>query len=104
MIYAEFFRKNGNFCGFEVKGHAGLAESGSDIACASVSSAVQMSANTITDIFKYKAEVSVGENTVLLKTAVCDEILQKLYDSLLMQLELLSQEFNGTINIEFTEV
>lgn len=104
MIYAEFFRKNGNFCGFKVKGHAGLDESGRDIACASVSSAVQMSANTITDIFKYKAEVSVGDNTVLLKTTVCDEILQKLYDSLLMQLELLSHEFNGTINIEFTEV
>ncbi len=104
MICAEFFRKNGVISGFEISGHSGYAESGSDIVCASVSSAVQMTANTITDVFGYKADVDVGENTISVTTALCDKTLLKLYDGLVMQLKLLSQEFKGTINIKFTEV
>lgn len=42
MIVAEFFRKNGEITGFKVSGHAGYDESGRDIVCAGVSSAVMM--------------------------------------------------------------
>lgn len=38
------------------------------------------------------------------KTASGDIVLQKLYKAFIMQLELLSQEFNETIKIKFTEV
>jgi len=37
MIRVAFFRKEGRIVGFESEGHAGFADSGSDIVCAGVS-------------------------------------------------------------------
>ena len=51
MIVAEFLKKNGNITGFKVSGHAGYDDIGKDIVCASVSSAVMMTANLITEIW-----------------------------------------------------
>lgn len=67
MIVAEFFRKNGEITGFKVSGHAEYDESGRDIVCAGVSSAVMMTANLITEIFRFEAEVSAVDDTVTLK-------------------------------------
>lgn len=105
MIVAEFLKKNGNITGFKVSGHAGYDDIGKDIVCASVSSAVMMTANLITEIFGYKADVSVCGDTVALKTDFPeDEILSKLYSGLQMQIKEISGEFNGTIKLKFTEV
>lgn len=57
---------SGDLIGFRISGHSGFAESGSDIVCASISSAAYMAANTITDIINISAEVDVDE-----KTAIC---------------------------------
>ena len=65
MIVAEFFRKNGEITGFKVSGHAEYDESGRDIVCAGVSSAVMMTANLITEIFRFEAEVSAVSYTHL---------------------------------------
>ena len=48
MIKATFYKdsEKGSFFGFNVKGHSGYAESGSDIVCASVSSMVMLFVNT----------------------------------------------------------
>lgn len=105
MIIAEFFRKNGEITGFKVSGHAGYDESGKDIVCASVSSAVMMTANLITEIFGFAADVSAVNDTVTLKTDIfCDRVLQGLYKGLVMQTEQIAQEFNGTIKIKYSEV
>lgn len=105
MIVAEFFEKKSAISGFKISGHADFDDYGKDIACASVSSAVQYTANLITEIFGFEAEVSAENNAVVLKTGTFeDRTLQKLFKGLIMQLELLSQEFEGTIKIKFTEV
>lgn len=105
MIIAEFFKKDGEISGFKISGHADFDRYGRDIACASVSSAVQFAANLITDVFGFKAEVLAENNSVVLKAvSFKDSTLQKLFDGLLMQLDLLSQEFEKTIEIRFTEV
>ena len=44
--------------GFRVTGHAGYAESGSDIVCAGVTTAVQLVANGITECAGIIAEVA----------------------------------------------
>lgn len=49
MIKAVFAVKGEKFIGFTVKGHSGYAESGNDIICAGVSSALMLTVNTITD-------------------------------------------------------
>lgn len=102
MITAKFYKDTQDrLLGFHVSGHAGFADHGSDIACASVSSAVMMAANTITEVFKINAKVKVTENEILLKLPEDDDGSgDKLLLGLLMQLEMLTYEFRGCIKIE----
>ncbi len=105
MTIAEFFRKNGEFTGFKVKGHSGYAEAGNDIVCASVSSAVMLTANLITEIFGFQADVSAVGDIVSLKTDIpCNDLLQGLYKGLVMQLEEIAGEFHKNLKVQFTEV
>ena len=50
--------------GFTVKGHAGYAESGADIVCAAVTTAVMTAVNGLTDVARISAEVSAEEGFV----------------------------------------
>ena len=66
MIYAHFF-KSGKLCsGFSISGHAGYADYGKDIACASVTSAVELTADGITEILGLPAELNLQENEIRL--------------------------------------
>ena len=61
MIKATFYKRGEILCGFEIDGHSGYAEAGSDIICASVSSVAYMAVNTITDIIGDKADISISD-------------------------------------------
>ncbi len=105
MISARFFLTDeGTPAGFEVEGHAGWAESGKDIVCASVSSAVELVCNTITDFYGIDADVRVddrGKISLLLpEIHEPDEHSAKLILSLVSHLEAISDEFPKTIRIE----
>ena len=106
MIRAEFFRSaSDKLCGFRVTGHAGYAEYGQDIACASVSSAVMLTANTLTEAFRIGADVRVEENEISLTlNDPGDEDGDRLLLGLLTHLYFISDEFQGRIRITFTEV
>ncbi len=104
MIIAQFFKKGENLIGFSVAGHAGYANSGEDIVCASVSSAVQLISNTITESFKINADVSILKDKIQLKLPCSDEIAHKLIEGFKLHLTLLSDEFKGTIKITTSEV
>ena len=105
MTTAEFIRKDGEVIGFKVKGHSGYAEQGEDVVCASVSSAVMLTANAVTEVFGYDADVSAYEDTITLKTNIKgDEILQKLYQGLILQLQQIALEFENNLKVQFTEV
>lgn len=47
MTTAVFSMRNGQPCGFYVQGHSGFAQSGEDIVCSAVSSAVILTANNM---------------------------------------------------------
>lgn len=105
MIEAQFLTtKDGKLSGFIVKGHAGFANFGSDIVCASVSSAVMQTANTATEIFGIKADASVGENEI--KFGLLEESLEgdKLLRGLKLHLEALSEDYPKTIKVNISEV
>ena len=107
MINAVFYRKQSLLSGFSVSGHSGYAEAGSDIVCAAVSSAVQLTCNTITDFWGNDAEVSADENKIsLMLTDYCgaDECSFQLIESLKTHLEMISQDYKGTIKLSITEV
>ncbi len=105
MILVDFFKRNSEYLGFQISGHAGYDDVGMDIACASVSSAVQLTANTITDFMNIKADVDVSSNVISLKiNEDCARMGSIMIESLKCHLELLSQQFDETITIKATEV
>ena len=104
MITAVFYKKDRELSGFRVSGHAGYADYGYDIVCASVSSAVQLTANLITENFGISAEASAENDTVTLMVAETCEEASKIIDGLKTHLELLSEEFENTIITKISEV
>ena len=74
---------------------------GEDICCASVSSAVMMAANTITEVFRLDAEVVVEENEIRLMLREDEQGLgDKLLLGLVIHLENLKDEFAGHIKVK----
>ncbi|CDZ24332.1 hypothetical protein CCDG5_1218 [[Clostridium] cellulosi] len=108
MIKAQFFKVDDNYCGFSISGHAGYAERGHDIVCASVSSAVQMAANTVTEIIGADAAVKNVNGTISLKldcnSGEKTESAMSVIAGLRLHLLLLSKQYKGTISVYDTEV
>lgn len=61
MTRVSFARCGEYLTAFTLSGHSMAAEYGSDIVCAAVSSAVYMAANTITEILKVEADITVED-------------------------------------------
>ena len=103
MIKAVFFKENGCLSGFSVSGHAGFAESGSDVVCAAVSSAAELVCNTITDFFGDEALVSVDENKLSLRMKSSGEYSLRLIESFYTHLGFIAEEYPRTIQISHSE-
>ncbi len=108
MINAEFYLKNEVLVGFSIKGHAGYADYGLDVVCAAVTSAVELTANAITDILKVSASVGVFENEIRLTLPNSDKDNVKcaitFLKALRLHLELLSQDYKQNIRLIDMEV
>ncbi len=108
MIDAEFLRYDGSFVGFSVSGHAGSGPFGKDIMCAAVSSAVMLTANTITDFLYCKADVKDTGNRIMLVIKDPDSAMsiaaKQAVASFHNHMELLAQDSKGKINVTVKEV
>ncbi len=102
MIRARFFVSEGAFTGFELSGHAGLAESGRDVACAAVSSAVQLTVNLL-DEFGCEPDVKVGNDLICCRTEAEDRS-SRIISRLRQHFEAVLEEFPNTIKITISEV
>ena len=99
MILAKFQKRQGSLYAFSVSGHAGYAEAGGDIVCASVSSAVQLTANAVTEI------VQAEGDTVSL--TLCEPINHEavhLLDALRLHLQLLMEDYQDYMKVTVSEV
>ena len=100
------FNCSGNLiCGFTVSGHSGYAEEGSDIVCSAVSSAVIMTANTITEIQHINADVT--ENDGFLKLSLSREEAKNceiILNGLKLHLTALSEQYKKYIKVKISEV
>lgn len=105
MVHAQFEKHQSAYCGFCISGHAGYGHAGKDIVCASVSSALQMTANAITEILGQDAFVDVQENKICLrlKNRESKEALLFL-EAFHLQLTLLAEDYPNTIKITDLEV
>ncbi|MBQ1388977.1 MAG: ribosomal-processing cysteine protease Prp [Clostridia bacterium] len=105
MTEAVFFTADGVISGVHVFGHSGYAEEGEDIVCAAVSSAVIMTANTLTELMDVNAEVQCSDGDIKIsvpreKSEQCSIILQ----GLKLHLLELEKQYSDFIEVKFTEV
>lgn len=68
MTKVKFFIGDNRLNGFEIKGHSGYSDEGSDIVCAAISSAALMTVNTVIGVIGDKGEIQNDE--ALLKFVV----------------------------------
>lgn len=104
MIQAEFASNGGDLVGFSVKGHALFDKHGNDIVCAAVSSAVQLTANGITEIIKEKPHIEVEQNHISLKLIQQCKPASDFLEALKLHLGLLAEDYPNTIEITVLEV
>ncbi len=107
MINATFLvNESGSILGFQISGHANYSNSQPDVICAAVSSAAYMATNTITDIIKIAADVSVDNSgKMFLKIKKddynpCKDILQ----GLKLHLIALEELYPENIVVNYMEV
>ena len=106
MIKVIFHSKSGIPTGFDFRGHAGYGTSGNDIVCASVSSAAYLVANTITEVMKVDADITVDESGSMTLN-VPQEDTTKTKDILLgleLHIRELSKQYPKHVTITTTEV
>ena len=106
MISAKFRLENGKYTAFAVSGHAMFAGYGQDIICASVSSALQLTVNGITEILKVSANVIVDENEIslALPQGCNDTAVNALMCSFCLQVQLLEETYPKNIKMIISEV
>lgn len=69
------------------------------LVCSAVSSSAYMAANTITDIIKADAEVSVDEACMVLKLKGSDSMAETVLRGLKLHLEQLAEQYEKNIMI-----
>lgn len=103
MIRAEFYEKKGLLTGFKFSGHSGYADVGEDVACAAVSSAVQLTAN-ILDELGFSPEINVGDNVIECICGSGGDVPSRVLNVLRQHFEAILEEFPKTIKIIISEV
>ena len=103
MISVTFYKKCGEFIGFEFSGHSYYAEQGFDIVCSAVSSAAYLTANNITDIYGIKADVTVSDGHMKL-TAEKSDNLNRNIDGLYRHSLQLQEQYQNDIKVKISEV
>lgn len=98
MIKATFYSDGKSLSGFEIKGHSGYADEGSDIICASVSSASYMAANTITEIIGEKADIEVSDGYLRLITRSDKNEVQTMLRGLQLHVNALAEDYKKYIS------
>lgn len=103
MIYAVFVSENSRLCNCSIKGHAGYADAGQDIVCAAVSSAVQLTANLITETFQEQAEISAQDNIIHIRLKQPESGSgASLLEGLFTHLQCISEDYPQTIQLKIS--
>lgn len=105
MICAVFYKRDGSLYGFDVRGHAGSAAAGHDIVCAAVSSAVYLTANTLTEVCGCRAAIDEANGHLKLTVERADtEKAQQTLCGLQLHLQGLADQYPSFIQLQQTEV
>ena len=101
MTTAKFLFSDDVIISFELSGHSGAGEEGTDIVCSAISSAVYMAANTIIEIMKLNPETVVRDG--YLKVQMNSEDARKskvITDGLYLHLSELQNQYPNNLKLE----
>ena len=106
MTTVSFHLEESRIVAFDVKGHSGYAEEGSDIVCAAVTSTVRMVECTLNDVLGLGAAVKVCERTAKISfhlpgglSASADNTCQTVLTGLMLYLTELHEEYPDNITV-----
>ena len=74
MTRITFFRRDGQFYGFEETGHTGYGESGNDILCAALSAMTMLIVNTIETSFAGNVDYQISETDAKIRVECKDAL------------------------------
>ena len=98
MTEVRFYSFKGKLTGFEISGHSGYSDEGSDIVCAAISSAAYMTINTVTDIIGVEAQAEVDEAYISFSVAVKDaDRISDILKGFEMHVKLLADDYKDFI-------
>ena len=104
MIKVSFLKKGESFIGFELSGHSGYAEEGSDIVCSAVSSVAYMVANTVTEVIGGKASVTLDDGYMKFIPENATGEVQMLFKGMALHLNALAQQYGKFLCCKETTV
>ncbi len=106
MTTVTFLSAGSRITGFDVSGHSGYAESGSDIVCAAVTSAVRLVEVTVNEVMGLCASVKVREEEALIAfrlpgglSPTAESACQSLLTGLMVYLTHLHGEYPENIEV-----
>ncbi len=94
MIKVSFLKKGESFIGFELSGHSGYGEEGSDIVCSAVSSVAYMVANTVTEVIGDKASITLDDGYMKFIPEKVSDGVQILLRGMALHLNALAQQYD----------
>lgn len=101
MVAVTFFQDGGLSVGYDMRGHAGAGRAGRDVVCAAISSAAYYAANTLTEVLRLPAEVTVGGGSmrvILAKSAAGQA--QPMLLGLKLHLDSLAEAYPDFLNVK----
>jgi len=106
MTTVTFLSAGSRITGFDVKGHSGYAEAGTDIVCAAVTSAVRLVEATVNEVMGLCASVKVREEEALIAfrlpgglSLTAESACQSLLTGLMVYLTELHGEYPENIEV-----
>ncbi|MBO5332805.1 MAG: ribosomal-processing cysteine protease Prp [Clostridia bacterium] len=101
MTTAKFLFSDDVIVSFELSGHSGAGEEGTDIVCSAISSAVYMAANTIIEIMKLTPETVVRDGYLKVQMNLDDARKSKVItDGLYLHLSELQSQYPNNLKLE----
>lgn len=90
-----------HFTGYEVSGHSTVSENDETgrLVCSAVSSAVILTANTITDVLNVNADISIDDGYLKITINKPDKLTDLLIEGLKLHMTELTEEYKGYIKI-----
>ena len=102
MTKITIFKKENLILGYQIKGHSGYAEEGSDIVCSAVSTASQMTLLGLSEVLKLKIESNIQDGflNVRLLGEFENEKAQTLLTTMEKTLEDIAQNYARFVKLE----